>query len=65
MDYRAQYYRDGYRAGYYDASLGLCLVSALSTWLPNYADGYYDGRLAYHEQTQTFDYEAIRRRGWA
>lgn len=44
------YYKDGFRNGRLDAMLGLRLITALTSRLPGYAQGYYDGQMAREEE---------------
>lgn len=45
MKLTKDYYDEGYRNGHLDKLLGLQLMVALTSQLPGYASGYYDGQV--------------------
>jgi len=48
-------YRLGHQAGWADAILGLSLITAVTSPLPGYADGYQKGQAAYYLDEQDFE----------
>lgn len=44
-----RYYDEGFRNGRLDAMLGIRLWVALTSHLPGYGQGYYDGQRAWTE----------------